>query len=227
MGDAPVVTLDGPSGTGKGTVGRIVAARLVWHYLDSGAVYRVFGCMADDAGISPHDIDRLTEFAAGLRMNFSSDAHEPKVFCNDRDLTAEIRTERCGELASRYAVVAEVRALLLGVQRAQRRPPGLVADGRDMGTTVFPDAPVKIYLHASADERAERRYKQLKAKGLDVNLARLRRDMAERDARDAGRAVSPLAMAAGATRIDTTELSIEAVVAKVLAIVEAKVRPSP
>ncbi len=220
--DAPVLAIDGPSGTGKGTVGRLVAARLDWHYLDSGAVYRVFAYMADDNGISHHDIDKLTDFSRNLRMSFAPDPSAPAIFCNDLDLTEAIRTERCGELASLYAAVPEVRSVLLDLQRAQQRPPGLVADGRDMGSTVFPDAEVKIYLDASAEERARRRYKQLKEKGFDVSLARLRQEMGERDRRDASRAASPLVVAADASRIDTSDMTIVEVVDAVTRLVETR-----
>lgn len=220
--DAPVVALDGPSGTGKGTVGRLVAERLGWHYLDSGAVYRVYAYMANEAGIMPEEESKLTEFARNLVMRFDTDPGTPGVFANGLDLTEVIRTERCGELASRYAAIAAVRAALLELQRSQQRPPGLVADGRDMGSTVFPSAAIKIYLDANAAVRAERRHKQLKGKGFDVSLARLRQEMAERDRRDASRLASPLAMPADAVRIDTSDLSIEAVVESVMNLVDER-----
>lgn len=224
--EIPVLTLDGPSGTGKGTVGRIVAARLGWHYLDSGAVYRAFALIADEQRLSPQDTDKLAEFSRNLSIDFGPDPATPGVFCNGRNLTEEIRSERCGELASRFAAVNEVRVLLLNLQRGTRRRPGLVADGRDMGTTVFPDALVKIFLDAATEVRAERRYKQLKEKGFDVSLARLRQDMAERDARDSSRAVSPLVMAPDAIRIDTSEMTVEEVVVKVLRIVSSRIDDS-
>ena len=223
MAEAPVVTLDGPSGTGKGTVGRIVAATLGWHYLDSGAVYRVFGYMASEEGILPEDKCKLAEFSKRLDMFFAPDPGDPRIVCNGMDLTEVIRTEACGALASRYAASAPVRELLLKVQRAQRRAPGLVADGRDMGTSVFPDAPAKIFLEASPDVRVDRRYKQLKEKGFDVNLSALRREMAERDARDANREASPLFRAPDAVLIDTSDMDIETVVRAVLSIVEERI----
>lgn len=216
---APVLTLDGPSGTGKGTVGRLVAGRLGWHYLDSGAVYRLLGLIAEDRGISPEDADQLHELSTNLDIEFSSDPDDPGVWCNGVDISERIRTESCGEIASRFAAVPEVREILLELQRATRRIPGLVADGRDMGTVVFPDAEVKVYLDASPGVRAERRYKQLKEKGSDVNLARLHREMAARDERDANRSVSPLSMAKDACRIDTSAMTIDEVVAAVLELV--------
>ncbi len=216
----PVLTLDGPSGTGKGSVGKIVAHRLGWHYLDSGAVYRVFALLADEAGFSEQDYGSLEKLGNDLVIDFGIEAGRDTVICNGRELSAQIRQESCGELASRYAAVARVRALLLDLQRAQKRGAGLVADGRDMGTTVFPRAEVKIYLVASADVRAERRYKQLREKGFSVNLARLRENMMERDARDASRASSPMMMADDAVLLDTSDLAIEEVIEKVLSLVE-------
>ncbi len=217
--EPPVLALDGPSGTGKGTVGRLLAGRLGWHYLDSGAVYRVFAYLADKDGILPEEEGKLTDFSRNLEIRFDPDPAVPGVYGNGADLTQVIRTERCGELASRYAAVPSVRTALLALQRGQQRPPGLVADGRDMGSTVFPAARIKIYLDASASVRAERRYKQLKEKGFDVSLARLRQDMAERDRRDASRAASPLAMPADAVRIDTSDLTIAEVVERVMHLV--------
>lgn len=221
--EVPVLAIDGPSGTGKGTVSTAIADRLGWHYLDSGAIYRVFGWIADENGISAEDVDQLSELSSGLRIRFGAGDEQGRIWCNGRELDPSIRGERGGELASRYAAVPRVRSLLMTLQRSCRRPPGLVADGRDMGTTVFPDAALKIYLDARAEVRAERRYKQLKEKGFDGSLARLREEMEARDARDATRSASPLAMAGDAVRIDTSEMAIDEVVAAVLARLPASV----
>lgn len=217
MADSKVVTIDGPSGSGKGTVSRVLARRLQWHLLDSGALYRLVALAGERAHLAPDDIDGHARLAGTLNAAFGTGAAgEERVSLDGADVTGEIRTEEIGQGASRVAAWPAVRDALLGRQRAFARPPGLVADGRDMGTVVFPDAALKIYLTASAEERALRRHKQLKDKGRDVSLAALSREIAERDQRDFTRAVAPLKQAADAHVIDSTALSIESVVARVL-----------
>lgn len=213
----PVVTIDGPSSSGKGTISRAVARRLGWHLLDSGALYRLVAQAGVDQGLDPADVDGHARLAAGMQVTFGvgPDGSE-RVTLEGRDVTQAIRTEMAGQGASRVAAWPAVRTALLGRQRAFARPPGLVADGRDMGTVVFPEARLKIYLTASAAERALRRYKQLKDKGSGVSLSDLSREITERDARDSTRAVAPLIPAPDADVIDSTGLSIEEVVGRVL-----------
>jgi cytidylate kinase len=215
-----VLTVDGPSGSGKGTVGRIVAERLGWHFLDSGALYRLLALAADRRGIPLDDDGALTRLAARLDVSFvGGDAtHEPTVLLDGEAVTRDIRSETCGNNASRVAALAPVREALLARQRAFRRPPGLVADGRDMGTVVFPDAQAKVFLDASPEERAERRHNQLIEKGIDASLPTLVAEIAERDARDLERSAAPLKAAPGAIVVDTTGLSIDAVVDRVMQI---------
>lgn len=216
---APVLTIDGPSGSGKGTVSRLVAARLGWHYLDSGALYRAVGIAAGWANLDLSDASALVRCTFDTHVGFRDDASgEPRVLVNGVDATDDLRTETAGAAASAIAAIPEVRAALKDRQRAFRQLPGLVADGRDMGTVIFPDAAYKVFLTASAEERAERRYKQLKDKGVSVTMDGLLREILARDARDANRAVAPLRPAEDAVHIDTTGLSIDAVVAKVLAV---------
>jgi cytidylate kinase len=217
----PVLTIDGPSGSGKGTISRLVAARLGWHYLDSGALYRAVGVAAGWADVDLADPAALVRCTFDTRIDFLEDpvSRELRVLVNDLDATDELRTETAGAAASAIAAIPEVRSALKDRQRAFRRPPGLVADGRDMGTVIFPDAPFKVFLTASAEERAERRYKQLKDKGVSVNLDGLLREILARDARDASRAVAPLRPAEEAVRIDTTGLGIDDVVERVLGLV--------
>ncbi|MBW3551446.1 MAG: (d)CMP kinase [Proteobacteria bacterium] len=218
----PVLTIDGPSGSGKGTISRLVATRLGWHYLDSGALYRAVGVAAGWADIDLADPAALVRCAFDTEVGFRDDAGgELRVLINGMDATDELRTETAGAAASAIAAIPEVRSALKERQRVFRRAPGLVADGRDMGTVIFPDAPFKVFLTASAEERAERRYKQLSDKGVSVTLAGLLREILARDARDAQRAVAPLRPAEDAVRIDTTGLGIDAVVERVLARVTA------
>jgi CMP/dCMP kinase len=205
---APVLAVDGPGGAGKGTLCRRVAEHSGWHLLDSGALYRLVALAAADTGAALDDEHGLAALARDLQARFSGE----RVFLGDREVTSEIRSEACGEQASRVATWPGVRTALVGLQRAFRRPPGLVADGRDMGTVIFPDAELKLFLTASAQERAMRRYKQLKEKGFDVNLASLSAEVAARDRRDAERAVAPLRPAPDAIVIDSTELGIDEVV---------------
>lgn len=213
----PVVTLDGPGGSGKGTISQLLAARLGWHYLDSGALYRVLGLAAQDAGIHLTDASSLARLAGEIRLDFEPQADgSARVILNGRDVSLSLRTEECGRWASEVAVWPEVRAALLQKQRDFRQNPGLVADGRDMGTTVFPAARLKIFLTASPEVRAERRYKQLKEKGLDANLPLLLGEIRARDARDAGRAASPLRPADDAEILDTSTMGINEVVEFIL-----------
>lgn len=196
---------------------RLVARQLRWHLLDSGALYRLVGLAADRRKLDPADAPAHAEVARTLNVRFSAEgAAEEQIFLDGVDVAALIRTEAGGELASRVAVIPEVRTALLARQHAFAEPPGLVADGRDMGTVVFPTAGLKIYLTASADERAQRRHKQLKAKGLSVSLAALSRDIAERDQRDMSRTIAPLVPADDAVLIDSTLMTIDAVVHQVM-----------
>ncbi|KAF1687930.1 cytidylate kinase [Pseudoxanthomonas broegbernensis] len=219
---APVLTIDGPSGAGKGTVSRIAASRLGWHYLDSGALYRAVGVAASWADLDLSDPAALVRCTFDTSIEFRDGAEGLRVLVNGTDATGELRLETTGTLASAIAAIPEVRAALKERQRAFRRPPGLVADGRDMGTVIFPDATAKVFLTASAEERARRRHKQLKEKGVPVTFAGLLREILARDARDAQRAVAPLRPAEDAVLIDTTGLSIEAAVERVLALVPVR-----
>jgi cytidylate kinase len=211
-GDAiPVITIDGPSGTGKGTVARWLNRSLGWHLLDSGALYRILGLAAETRGIALENESALAHEAAELAVEFLDRPDGTQILLDHSDVTDAIRTEVCGAAASRVAAHPAVRSALLERQKRFRKAPGLVADGRDMGTVVFPNAELKIYLTASVDERAQRRYKQLKEKGISVNLAQLLGDITARDRRDQQRAVSPLKPASDAVILDTTRLDIRAV----------------
>lgn len=208
----PVITIDGPSGTGKGTVAAVLAERLGWHCLDSGALYRVLGLAAELWGLNSDQPEPLAELAGRLPLRFT----DGRVLLDGDDVTDTIRTETAGMAASRVSVHPQVREALLAWQRDAARAPGLVADGRDMGTVVFPRAPLKVFLDASAEERAIRRYKQLKEKGLSANLPALLTDIRARDERDRNRAVAPLKAADGALVLDTTDLSVTEVTDRVL-----------
>jgi CMP/dCMP kinase len=225
----PVLTIDGPSGSGKGTISRRVADALGWNMLDSGALYRAVGFAASMEGLDLSDADAVTRCAETTKISFRDlkDGGETRVIVNGHDATQEIRTETCGAAASAIAAIPSVRNALFEKQRSFRKAPGLVADGRDMGTVIFPDAGHKVFLTASAEERAKRRYKQLKEKGLGVTLATLLREIQARDVRDAERAVAPLRPAADALQIDSTGLPIETVVAAVLALVRGEGRSAP
>ena len=217
---APVLAIDGPSGSGKGTISRAVAGELGWHYLDWGALYRGVGVAAGWSDIDLADPAALVRCTFDTRISFrDAPGGEPRVLINDVDATDELRTETAGAAASAIAAIPEVRSALKERQRAFRQQPGLVADGRDMGTVIFPDARWKVFLTASAEERAGRRYKQLIGKGVSVTLDGLLREILARDARDANRPVAPLRPADDAVRIDTTGVGIDEVVARVLAVV--------
>jgi len=212
QGTAPVIAIDGPSASGKGTVAERVAAALGLHYLDSGALYRLVALACLDAGADPNDGAAASAVAGTLSVSFRGT--EPLVA--GEPVGDRIRTEAVSSAASRVAQHAPVRAALFDLQRGFRRPPGLVADGRDMGTVVFPDAELKVFLTASPEARAERRHKQLITKGLGATMAALLRDIRERDARDTQRAAAPLRQAPDAVLIDTTPLDVDEVVARVL-----------
>ncbi|HEL2958989.1 MULTISPECIES: (d)CMP kinase [Stenotrophomonas] len=213
---APVLTIDGPSGAGKGTISRIVARRMGWHYLDSGALYRAVGVAASWADIDTSDASALVRCTFDTHVQFVEQGEAMRVLVNGTDATDELRLETTGALASAIAAIPEVRAALKERQRAFRELPGLVADGRDMGTVIFPDASYKVFLTASAEERAERRHKQLKDKGVSVSFDDLLREIMARDARDAQRTVAPLKPADDAVLIDTTGIGIDDVVARVM-----------
>lgn len=213
----PVITIDGPSGSGKGTIARRVATALGWHLLDSGALYRLIGLAAFKKGLSFESPAALAELASTLDARFSVDsAGEEEIWLEGKAVTDEIRNEEAGRRASIVASIPEVRAALIELQRSFRKAPGLVADGRDMGTVVFTRAPLKVFLTASAKERAQRRHKQLKGKGIDVSLPALSRDIKERDRRDSERLVAPLKPADDARLLDSSEKPIDEVAAIVL-----------
>lgn len=207
-----MITIDGPTASGKGTVAQRVAAALGWNYLDSGALYRLVGLRALETGTDAGDGGALAEIARALRPRFGAGTIE----LDGRDVTEQIRREEVGVMASKVAVHSQVRDALLALQRQFRRLPGLVADGRDMGTVVFPDATLKVFLTASVEARAERRHKQLSEKGIASNLALLLQDLKARDERDSSRSAAPLRPAGDARHIDSSDLSIEEVVAQIL-----------
>jgi cytidylate kinase len=208
----PVIAIDGPTASGKGTIAQRVAAALGFHYLDSGAIYRVAALAALEAGLDPADGEAVAALARTLQPAFSGGAVE----LAGRDISEAIRAEAVGNAASRIAVHPAVRQALLELQRAFRQAPGLVADGRDMGSVVFPDARLKVFLTASPEARAERRHKQLIAKGIPANISTLARDLRERDARDMQRAAAPLVAVQGARQLDSSSLDIDQVVKQVL-----------
>ena len=218
--DAPVITIDGPSGSGKGTVSRRIASQLGWHLLDSGALYRLVALAGRQAGLAADDETGHARLAAAMQVRFGADAagdEQVLLGVAETDVTAAIRSEEAGQGASRVAVWPGVRDALLLRQRRFAQPPGLVADGRDMGTVVFPSARLKIFLTASAAERARRRHNQLKDKGSGASLAALSQEIAERDRRDSTRAVAPLVPAADAIMVDSTHLAVSEVVDRIMA----------
>ncbi|WP_027859482.1 (d)CMP kinase [Marinobacterium jannaschii] len=214
----PVITVDGPSGSGKGTICRLLAKELGWHLLDSGALYRLSALAARHHGVALDDEEALVVLAAHLDVQFVARDGEDdvQIILEGEEVTDAIRAEEIGNEASVVAAIPAVREALLERQRAFAEKPGLIADGRDMGTVVFPDAPLKIYLDASAEERADRRYKQLINKGVGASLQAILEDIQARDARDMNRKVAPLKPAEDATRLDTTTMSIDQVLAAVL-----------
>jgi cytidylate kinase len=213
-----VLTIDGPSGAGKGTVSRLVAAQLGWHYLDSGAIYRALALEITEKDIEHGSIDDIVEAALAMDLHFEC-GEERAVLLNGNEITDLLGLESTGNTASKIAAIPQIRAALLQKQHDFLQEPGLVADGRDMGTVVFPNAKFKFFLTASSEERAQRRYKQLKLKGIDANLSKITADIQERDQRDSERQISPLVPAADAVYIDSSTLSISEVVAEVLRLV--------
>ncbi|MBD8475072.1 (d)CMP kinase [Pseudomonas sp. CFBP 8770] len=218
MNQAPVITIDGPSGSGKGTIAGILAKRLGWKLLDSGALYRLLAYAARNHGVDLSNEASLMVMAAHLDVQFiaAADGQPQRIVLEGDDVTRDIRNEQVGAGASQVAALPAVRDALLQRQRAFQESPGLVADGRDMGTVVFPDAALKVFLTASAEERARRRYLQLKAAGNDVSLSSLLDEIRARDERDTQRAVAPLKPAADAIQLDSTELSIEQVLERIM-----------
>jgi len=211
----PVIAIDGPTGSGKGTISRGLARALGWHLLDSGALYRLVALVAAKQSISIDDPHGLAVAAAAMAVEFSSAEDTEQVLLDGVDVTALLRTEEHGAIASKVAALPLVRTALLERQRQFAQPPGLVADGRDMGSVVFPAAALKVFLTASPEERAQRRYNQLKEKGIDVSLPALSREIAERDERDANRKVAPLKAADGARILDSTGITPEQVIERV------------
>jgi cytidylate kinase len=220
----PVITVDGPSGSGKGTVSQRLAAELGWHFLDSGALYRLLACAARRDGIGLDDEAALVALADRIDAEFTvSPGGEERVLLDGEDITRTLRAEDTGNAASQVAALPAVRTALLAWQRRYRRPPGLIADGRDMGTVVFPDAALKIFLEARPEERAQRRYKQLKKKGIDASLEAVIAEVRARDERDRTRATAPLVPAKDACIIDSSDLDIAATVALILEQIHGKI----
>ena len=217
----PVLTIDGPSGVGKGTICLLVAQQLGWHILDSGSLYRLLALSVGDE-VKLENVSQVAELAANMDIEYESSEAGLCIYLQGEEVSEAIRTETIGVLASKVAAIPEVRQALLNKQKAFAKLPGLLADGRDMGTTVFPDAELKIFLTASAEERTKRRYKQLKDKGIDANLSELEVELKERDERDSTRSTSPLVAAADAIVIDTSDLSIDQVCAEVMQLVEQR-----
>ena len=218
----PVITIDGPSGAGKGTVSTLLAKKLGWHFLDSGAIYRVLAVASLHHQIPAEDETGLLPLASGLDVSFETTDNGVRVILEGEDVSDTIRTEEVGATASKIASLPSIREALLRRQRGFKQAPGLVADGRDMGTVVFPEAQFKIFLTASAEERADRRFNQLKNKGHDVSLLRLLEDIKARDERDANRTVAPLLPAKDALVLDSTKLNIEQVIERIELFIEEK-----
>ncbi|MDH3559708.1 MAG: (d)CMP kinase [Gammaproteobacteria bacterium] len=220
----PVVTVDGPSGSGKGTVSQRLAAELGWHFLDSGALYRLLACAARRDGIALDDEPALVALAGRINAEFGfSENGDERVLLDGVDVTRTLRSEETGNAASQVAALPAVRTALLAWQRRYRRPPGLIADGRDMGTVVFPDAAVKIFLEARPEERALRRYNQLKDNGIDASLEEVIEEVRARDERDRTRTAAPLVAAEDACIVDSSDLDVAATVAIILGQIRAKI----
>ena len=217
--DVPVIAVDGPGGSGKGTITTRLANHLGWHFLDSGALYRLTALAVMKQQLPLENEAALGEAAARLDIRFETSGSEVRALLDEQDVSDQLRKEETGVLASRIAAIPAVRAALTSRQRRFRQPPGLVADGRDMGTVIFPDAMIKIFLTASAEIRAERRYKQLKDKGESVNLTRLFREIKARDLRDQSRSIAPLRPAEDAVIIDSTELTIDEVFSQIVSLI--------
>ncbi|RUM95020.1 MAG: (d)CMP kinase [Thiothrix sp.] len=221
--DIPLITIDGPGGSGKGTLSRLLARRLGWHWLDSGAIYRLLALAALKSNTALDDSDALSILAKNLDIHFQEDsAGEPVVLLGTEDVSAQLRTESCGKTASTIAALGKVRIALLERQQAFLRPPGLVADGRDMGTIVFPFAKFKVFLTASLEERARRRHKQLKDQGFEFSMDALFREISARDERDCNRKVAPLRPADDAIVVDCSSISIEEMLGQVLTLAAEK-----
>lgn len=220
----PVITIDGPSGAGKGTVCRLLADKLGWEILDSGAIYRVLALASIHHQIEPSDEESLIPLAAHLDVQFVAEQNASKIILEGEEVTHSIRNEEVGGVASKIAALPRVREALLRRQRAFRQSPGLIADGRDMGTVVFPDATIKVFLTASAEERANRRFKELQDKGHDVKIGDLLSDIQARDERDMNRSVAPLVPAEDAISIDSTNLNAHQVFEQLLEVVESKIK---
>lgn len=218
----PVVTLDGPSGTGKGTLCYLLANHLKWNMLDSGAIYRVLAYAARKNKVDLHNVGQLTDLAYSLNLCFESSDEGTRTILDNEEVSAAIRSEQCGQDASQIAAIPEIRKALLERQRTFAKPPGLVTDGRDMGTVVFPNAFLKVFLYANAEERAKRRYLQLKRKGINVSLAQVVEELAIRDVRDTVRSHAPLRPADDAVQIDTTSLSIVQAFENVLKLINER-----
>jgi len=218
----PVLTIDGPSGVGKGTVANIVAADLKWHILDSGAIYRAFALAASKRDIQIDNTEQLLELASNLDLRFAPDTAKNVlgVYLDNQEVSSELRTEKTAELASKFAMIGPLRESLLKRQQDFRKLPGLVADGRDMGTVVFKDAPYKVFLTANVEERAKRRLKQLHLRGITGNISHTLEDVRKRDERDSSRKHSPLKPSKDALIIDTSDLTVDEVVTKVMALVK-------
>ena len=219
----PVITIDGPSGAGKGTIAQNVAGELGFHILDSGSLYRLTALASLNAGLDLTNESAISEIALNLPVVFKPTSSSLQILLSGKDVSEVIRKEEIGMRASKVAAIPAVRDALLARQRGFSEMPGLVADGRDMGTTIFPHAPLKIFMTASAEERAERRYKQLNAKGISANIAALVKDLKLRDEQDANRAVSPLKPADDAIQIDTTDMSIDGVTQMVLDLAKQRI----